>query len=495
MKSFLHHFMERQVADRPNAPALSDPTGAGWNWAGLDAAVRDIGKLLDDAGVRQGDRVMIIAENCASAVAVIYACSRRGAAVIPVNARQTSAEIDRVILHAKPAVIFATTPVSPDAGAHAARLGAITVTGMFGSIDMLIRNSDPEGDGDVVAILYTTGTTGDPKGVMLTHDNLRYAGRQSAELRGMTAEDQIYGVLPMTHVFGLASIISAAAYAGAAIRFEPRFSAARLLAALQDGVTLFSGVPQMHAHLMQYAHEKGFDRLQGSALRYVSSGAAPLDPMWKRKAENFYGVALQNGYGMTETSAGTCITNNKIGDPDTSVGRPLPGVELRIDQEVEGASDGSGEILTRGPHVMKGYFRNPEETSRVLDAEGWMHTGDLGKIDAEGRLHVLGRSKELIIRGGFNIYPPEVEAALNEHPGVIQSAVIGRRISGDEEVLAFCQVPTGSTLTPDVLRDFAAERLARYKLPARIVIATTLPVAPTGKILKHKLLNAFEHEL
>ncbi len=495
MTTSLHHYMEQQVATRPDAAALSDPTGADWSWAELDAVTHDIGRHLDEAGVRQGDRVMLIAENCASAVAVIHACSRRGASVIPVNARQTAAEIDRVIAHATPAVIFATTQVSPDARAHAARLGAGTITGLFGRIDMLTRKSDPQGDGDVAAILYTTGTTGDPKGVMLTHDNLLFAGCKSAELRSMTADDLIYGVLPMTHVFGLASIISAAAYAGAAIRFEPRFSAARLYAALHEGVTLFSGVPQMHAHLMQYAHEIGVDQLSGSVLRYVSSGAAPLDPVWKRKAETFYGVALQNGYGMTETSAGTCITNNGFGDPDTSVGRPLPGVELRIDEQINGGGNGCGEILTRGPHVMKGYFRNPEETSRVLDIEGWMHTGDIGKIDQEGRLHVLGRSKELIIHGGFNIYPPEVETALNEHPEVIQSAVIGRRISGDEQVLAFCQVPAGSALTPEILRDFAAERLARYKLPARIVIATELPAAPTGKILKHMLLDAFASEL
>lgn len=495
MTQYLHQTMDYQTANRQDAFALSDTTGASWSWADLNAAVEDIEQNLTGAGVSTGDRVMVIAENCAVAVAVVFACSRIGAAVVPINARQTAAEIDRVIAHAGPAAIFATTQVSPDAANHANRLGAAPVTGRFGSIDMLTRGSDAQGDGDVAAILYTTGTTGDPKGVMLTHANLLYAGQQSATLRGMTQDDLIYGVLPMTHVFGLASIISAAAYAGAAIRFEPRFSAAGLYDALQDGVTLFSGVPQMHAHLMQYAQEQGVTQLRGHALRYVSSGAAPLDPVWKRKAEEFYGVALQNGYGMTETSAGTCITKNQIGDPDISVGSPLPGVELRIDQAVDGGGDDCGEILTRGPHVMKGYFRNPDETKRVLDAEGWMHTGDLGKIDDHGRLHILGRSKELIIHGGFNIYPPEVEMALNEHPQVIQTAVIGRRVCGDEQVLAFCQVPHGIKLDPMELREFAAQRLARYKLPAQIVITSDLPAAPTGKILKHKLLDAFKNDL
>jgi acyl-CoA synthetase (AMP-forming)/AMP-acid ligase II len=360
---------------------------------------------------------------------------------------------------------------------------------------MVARDSDPDADPEVAVLLYTTGTTGTPKGVMLTHDNLCFGGRTSANLRGMTPEDVIYGVLPVTHVFGLASVVTAATYAGAHVRFEPRFSAAALYAALTDGVTLLSAVPQMHALLMQYTKEQGYDRLPSETLRYVSSGAAPLDPTWKRKAEAFYGVALQNGYGMTETTAGVAATGNPIGDPDTSVGPALPGVEIAIDETVEGGGDGAGEVLTRGLHIMKGYYRNPEETARVLDADGWMHTGDLGCIDGNGHLHILGRSKELIIHGGFNVYPPEVEAALNDHPGVIQSAVIGRQKNGDEQVLAFCQVPEGSDLTPEVLREFVAERLAGYKRPSHIVLATTLPAAPTGKLLKHKLIEAFADAL
>lgn len=489
MITHLHHYMERQVALRPNAPALSDTAGINWCWAELDVAARDLEQVISEAGVCRGDRVMVIAENCATAVAIIHATSRLGAAVIPINARQTATEIDRVIAHARPAVIIAMTQVSADATSHAKRLGAVAISGSFGCVEMLICESNPQVDEDVAAILYTTGTTGDPKGVMLTHSNLLYAGQQSAQLRGMTCDDRIYGVLPMTHVFGLASIMSAAAFAGACIRFEPRFSAANLFHALQDGITLFSGVPQMHAHLMQYVREKGMDRLPQNALRYVSSGAAPLDPVWKRKAENFYGVALQNGYGMTETTAGTCITSNQIGDSDTSVGWPLPGVEIKIDETVQGGGDGSGEVLTRGPHVMKGYFNNPQETDRVLDADGWLHTGDLGQIDAEGRLHILGRSKELIIRGGFNVYPPEVEQALNEHPQVIQSAVIGRKIDNDEEVLAFCQIHPASALGPEDLGQFIADKLARYKIPSKIFLAAELPAAPTGKILKHKLLE------
>ena len=495
MTKLWHHLPEAQLAARPDAPALSDTTGADWTWADLDAAIADLERHLKDAGVVRGDRVLMLVENCAAAIAGFFACSRLGATVIPFNARQTAAEVDRVMQHATPAAILMTSEVSSDAAAHAARMGATSIAGRFGTLDIVTCASDPEGDGDVAVVLYTTGTTGDPKGVMLTHGNLVFGGTASAQLREMSSDDVIYGVLPISHVFGLASVVTAAALTGASIRFEPRFLAERLYDALTSGVTLLSAVPQMHALLMQYTREQGFDRLPSETLRYVSSGAAPLDPTWKRQAEAFYGVALQNGYGMTETTAGVSITQSKLGDPDISTGPPLPGVEVHIDETVPGGGEGAGEVLVRGPHVMKGYFRNHDETAKALSDEGWLRTGDLGKLDGAGRLHILGRSKELIIHGGFNVYPPEVEAALNDHPQVVQAAVIGRMVGGDEKVMAFCQVPEGCDLTEDALRAFVAERLAGYKRPSRIILASSLPAAPTGKILKHKLLDAFSDQL
>lgn len=496
MISRWHHLLDRQVDTRPDIHALSDSSGVKWDYRAMDAACLDLQEALSTAGVVEGDRVLILAENCAAAVAALFACSRLGAVAIPVNARQTEAEITRVADHARPAAVLFTAHVSPDAEAHGARMGARPVHGKFGELLLATPYpSSPDAARDVAVILYTTGTTGQPKGVMLTHDNLLFGGRTSAQLRGMVQSDLIYGVLPITHVFGLASVVTGAFTIGAPIRFEARFSAAKLYSALQDGATLLSAVPQMHALLMQYTKEQGFDRLENSKLRYVSSGAAPLDPAWKRKAEAFYGVAIQNGYGMTETTAGTCVTANELGSPDISCGPALPGVEVMIDESVEGGGDGMGEVLTRGPHIMKGYYKNPEETAKAITPEGWLRTGDLGKIDETGNLHILGRSKELIIHGGFNVYPPEVEAALNDHPQVVQCAVIGRRKDGDEQVMAFVQAAPDDLPEVEDLRAFAAERLAGYKRPARIVVATALPAAPTGKILKHKLLDTFADQL
>ncbi|WP_425046769.1 class I adenylate-forming enzyme family protein [Primorskyibacter sp. S87] len=498
----IHHLVADKARRMPDAVAVIDCDGREVTYAEHREAIAEAAAILHGQGVQSGDRVTIVSENCHATAVLIFAASTVGAYAVPVNARMTPAEISRVLDHATPRVTIFTTAVSTEAAAHAETARSETQNTSFGTIALAVTApSNPEpvenGPDETAVILYTTGTTGVPKGVMLTHANLLFAGRISAELRGMAPGDRVYGVLPLTHVFGLASMLMAASHAGATVQLETRFRPDRVYEALRNGVTVFPGVPQMHALLMQYTRDQGFTRLENSKLRYVSSGAAPLDPAWKRKAEAFYGLALQNGYGMTESTAGICGTRNPIGTPDTSVGPPLPGIEIRLDTSVGAENDTeTGEILTRGPHVMKGYFKNPAETAKTIDRDGWLRTGDLGKIDEAGNLHVVGRSKELIIRGGFNVYPPEVEAALNDHPQVIQSAVIGRAVEGgNEEILAFVQCSDPASLDPETLRVFVSDRLTSYKRPSRIILTTELPAAATGKILKHKLLSTFAEQL
>lgn len=493
----VEEFLADRVAAAPDSTALSDSSGAHWSYSDLDRASDDLADHLRAAGVQANDRVLLLVENCAAAVATLHAAWKVGAVIIPFNARQTEAEVARVVKHATPAVIVATSHVSPDATAHATRMGATEINGAFGTMMLARGTSDPDVDLQGVAVLlYTTGTTGDPKGVMLTHSGVRFGGMASSGLRKMVPEDVVYGVLPMSHVFGLISVLVGACYTGAHVQIDARFSAQKLYEAAMGGVTIIPAVPQMHALVMQYTKEQGMERLDAPKLRYVSSGGAPLDPAWKRKAETFYELPLQNGFGMTETSSGASATNNPIGSPDISVGPVTPGTEASIDRNAPGGNGvDEGEVLVRGPHLMKGYYRNPVETAKALDADGWLHTGDLGKIDAEGRMYILGRSKELIIHGGFNVYPPEVEAALNDHPQVIQSAVVGRTKDGDEEVLAFVQVSDNDRPEIDALRAFVKERLAGYKRPKHIILATSLPAAPTGKILKHKMIQVLGGEL
>lgn len=491
-----HDYLAQHIAAQPQAPALIDSGGADWDYAALDAACCDMQACLEAGGARRGDRVLLLAENCAAAVAVLFACSRMGVTVIPVNARQTAAEVDRILTHAEPVLVVMTSAASSEAAAHAGRLDGAEHTGRFGAVHVApAYPSAPGDDPDLAVLLYTTGTTGMPKGVMISHSNLVFAGLAARSFRSLEPGDLVYGVAPMTHVIGLASMMTATICAGATAWLEARFSVQRLYQALQKGVTHLPAVPQMHALLMQHVQEQGHATLNSPRLAYVSSGGAPLDPAWKRKAEAFYGLPLQNGYGMTETTAAASITRSKLGDPDVSVGPPVPGVAFRIDEDVPGGGDGMGEVITRGPNVMQGYYKNPGETAKVLDGEGWLRTGDLGRIDAAGKLHIVGRTKELIIHGGFNVYPPEVEAALNDHPQVIQCAVVGRMVAGDEKVLAFVQVAPGDMPDEQTLRAFAAERLSGYKRPSQIIVATALPAAPTGKILKHKLLETFADQL
>ncbi len=494
----VHELVFRSADKFADATALIDFNDRRFSWNEYVSSIEAGRDLLVSHGVRTGDRVMIVAENCAALAILVFAASLIEAIAIPVNARMSPSELKRISDHAMPGLTIWTTAASPSAREHADTHQAQHIESPFGALAVKAHaanagtNTDPA---DIAVLLYTTGTTGTPKGVMLSHANFMFAGAASATLRDMRPTDLIYGALPLTHVFGLASMLMASAHAGAAIQFTPRFKAEQLLAALKQDVTLLPAVPQMHALLMHHTHGLGEDRLTGSKLRYVSSGAAPLDPAWKRKAEAFYGLPLQNGYGMTESTAGVSSTCNPIGSPDTSVGKPLPGVEVKLDTSVGSATD-VGEVLTRGPHVMLGYFRNDEETTKAIDADGFLHTGDLGRFDEDGNLHIVGRAKELIIRSGFNVYPPEVEAAFNDHPDVVQCAVIGRNTKdGNEEVLAFVQCADPEKLDLAGLQAFVAERLTSYKRPSFILPVKQLPAASTGKILKHKLLEEFASEI
>ncbi|MHA7874066.1 class I adenylate-forming enzyme family protein [Roseivivax sp.] len=495
----IHQMLTPHVEARPEEAAIIDADGTRYSWADYARASEEAAGLMAEAGVTAGDRVLIVAENCFAVAALVMAASRLSAWAVPVNARLSGHEIARVTAHAEPRAVFYTTGVSKEARAHAEAASAEACAVTWGELKRAAGPGgapEPEDAGaDQVAImLYTTGTTGAPKGVMLSHGNLVFAATASRDLRDLAPGDHVYGALPMTHVFGMASMLMASARAGCTVELAARFSAEALYDALTRGATVVPAVPQMHALLMAYAAEHGHETLGSTRLRYVSSGAAPLDPAWKRKAEAFYGLPLQNGYGMTETTAGVSGTRNALGDPDISVGPPLPGVEVALDETV-GAEAGVGEVLTRGPHIMKGYYRNPEATAQAITPDGFMRTGDLGRIDAEGRLHIVGRSKELIIRGGFNVYPPEVEAALNDHPAVVQSAVVGRAIRGDEEVLAFCQITRPDAVTSTELAEFTRAHLTGYKRPSRIFIVEALPAAATGKILKHRLLEVFAERI
>ena len=502
MTGRVHDLLLAAARARPDALAILENGTRHVTWADLAEHAACAADHLHDAGAGPGDRILLVSENSVEATAFLFAASLIGASAVLANARLTEPEIARITDHCEPRVTILTTAASDDAARHAATLGARDITGSFGRAALLslpdARPNEPHDDPaqQTAMLLYTSGTTGTPKAAMMTHANMIAAGNAAAHQRDMTADDVVYLVLPTSHIFG-AVVLMAVASRQCACRLETRFSAERLYDAVQQDVTVLPAVPQMHAHLFHYTETNDLPRPSGNRLKYVSSGGAPLDPAWKRKAEAFYGTAMQNGYGLTETAAGICATKNPIGDADISVGRPMLNCLVKLDMTVPGATpdEGIGEILAGGPQIASGYFRAPDLTAQAFTEGGFFRTGDLGRFDDEGRLHISGRSKELIIRSGFNVYPPEIEATLTDHPDVIMASVVGRAVEGNEEVLAFVATRDNSTVTEAELMAFAETRLAPYKRPARIIVAHSLPAAATGKILKSKLIDTFADAL
>ncbi len=487
----------RQSACRPDAEALRDIERV-WTYAELATATASVTRSLAEAGVRPGDRVLVAGENCAALVALLFGIARLDAWPVLVNARLSAREIDAIRGHCRPRLTVYLAFVSAEAAAHAARHDATETFAIPAMHKILLSPLDAECVAEPIesdpaarvgALIYTTGTTGDPKGVMLTHRNLLFIAAVSSTLRRVGPGDRVYGVLPISHVYGLASVCLGSLYAGACLQLEARFSPQAFADALaHSGITVAQGVPAMYARLLDHAKSTG-QRVTAPSLRFVYAGGSPLDSALKSAVEDLFGLPLHNGYGLTETAPTVTQTRLEAPRHDCSVGTVLPGVEIRIVTPLgcDVAHGEAGELWVRGPNVMRGYYRNAALTAQTIDGAGWLRTGDLARQEADGALFIVGRSKELIIRSGFNVYPVEVEGVLNAHPAVSQSAVIGRAVAGNEEVIAFVELASGACADAAELTQFARKSLAPYKVPAEIVILPALPASTTGKVLKQQL--------
>lgn len=483
-------------AEDPDLLAIIDHDNRHFTYGDLAEMVDQMARALAAHGLRPGDRLICIAENSATFAVSILAAARLRAWITPLNARQSENEIEAVRNHSGARAILFTPEASPPAMAHANRLGA-SVIGRLACGDILVtpvyeteaEPLDPTPETQVAALMYTTGTTSAPKGVMLTHSNLMWNARASGGVRELTPGDVVLAVLPATHIYCFSSGILAALHARAAIRFIPRFTPEAVLDAFAEGASMMPAVPQMYQAIVNHLKSQG-KKPYAPRLRLISSGGAPLDPDWKRGIEEFFGLPLHNGYGLTETSPGVSVTRSARPRPDTSVGEPVEGVELLIDAPNE---DGVGELLIRGPNIMKGYYRNPEATSIAIRPDGFFCSGDLARFGENGDLYIAGRKKELIIRSGFNVYPPEIEAMLTRHPDVHQAAVVGRQIPGNEEILAFILTEPGASA--EAIETWLRDQLVAYKIPQHFLIVDAYPAAPTGKILKHKLIETFKDRL
>ncbi|MDJ0951899.1 MAG: class I adenylate-forming enzyme family protein, partial [Alphaproteobacteria bacterium] len=451
------------ATEAPDRIAVADQR-ATRSFSELKDDVDRIAGLFAARGVGAGDRLLIVLENSVAGACAILAAARLRAWAVPLNARLSEREIDTIRDHCSPRLLVFTVGVSRDAAKHAERhgaeadpaldpLGALIARGVAGAPEPV----DDRPEDQVAALIYTSGTTGAPKGVMLTHDNLMFIAGRSSAIRYLNPADRVYAVLPMSHVFGLASVLLGSLYQGARLDLVARFDGEEVARALaEDGVTVFQGVPQMYARLMALSKVRGAP-LPAPHLRYLSSGGAPLDLDLKHRVEAMWNQPVHNGYGMTETSPTVSTTDTDNPAADESCGPLIPDVEVRI-AGPDGAAlpaGEAGEIWVRGRLIMKGYYRDPDQTAEVMTPDGWFKTGDLGRFSDAGELYVVGRAKELIIRSGFNVYPPEVEAVVASHPDVALAAVLGRPVDGNEEVVAFVQPVPGHQIDEAALRAHA----------------------------------------
>lgn len=490
----VHELIAPWVQAQPEALAVHDGQ-CRLSYAQLWEAAGGLAQALADAGLRPGDRLLVVGENCAAACALFVAASQLDVWVSIVNARLSEREIAQFTTHSGARRVVYLTHVSPEAVVHARRaqaLGWSTPVGALG-LGPLNVQSVPEPCSDdpaeqVAALVYTSGTTGQPKGVMLTHANLMFVAQSARQVREMRPGDTVYGVLPMAHVVGLSTQFLGSLCAGASLLLESRFTPEAAARALREqGVTLFVGVPALFARLLEWSRAQQ-QPLVAPALRLISVAGSPLTPSLKAQVEQALGQTLHNGYGLTET--GPTIAQTR-GAPrgDCAVGSPIPGVEVRVvDAQRQPVPAGDvGELWVRSPGRMRGYYLDAVTTAAVVDAQGWFNTGDMARQGADGALEIVGRSKELIIRSGFNVYPVEVEQVLNSHAAIVQSAVVGREQADNEEVVAFVEVKAGMALDLQALQQFLRAQLSPYKLPSEIRVVPALPSAPTGKILKHIL--------
>ncbi len=484
-------------------PALVEASGA-WTYGQLSSAVDRARAWLGDSGVRPGDRVMIVCENCRALVALVMALSGLDAWPVLVNARLSAREVDEIREHCGARLTIYTTAVSPHAANHAKRCSAIIADPAdLGTIGVGPSNEavepealDPVVSNRVAVVIYTSGTTGQPKGVLLTHRGVLYMATVSARIRKLSPGDRVLCVLPISHAVGFSVVLLGGLVSGVRLYLAPRFDPAAVLKSMEkDGLTIVLGAPAMFSLLVEYANLKGLKSLRFPNLRIISSSGAPLPPALKSSVETLFGMPLYNGYGVTECSP--TVAQACVEDPrkDTSVGRIFPGIETKlIGKDGQPVPDGEvGELWVKGPTVMKGYYRASDETAAAISPEGWFNTRDLAQLK-DGNLFIVGRTKDLIVRFGFNVYPAEIEAVLNSHPAIVRSAVIGRPVQGDqggEEVVAFIQPRPDFPVTIEELTEFAAQRLASYKRPNRILSVPSMPLTLTGKVIKDELAKTF----
>jgi long-chain acyl-CoA synthetase len=484
---------EQAAAEHDERPAVR-MDGLVLSYSQLHDDARRMTSLLSSLGVAPGDRVAVMLPNVPAFPIAFYGALGAGAVVVPMNPLLKSREVAYYLRDSSADVLFAWHTAAEEAAKGAAETGARVVqadqpdlAGLLGESGPAPASADRADDDDAV-ILYTSGTTGWPKGAQLTHANLTCnAGLTATALLGLGPGDVVMGCLPLFHIFGLTCGLNATIISGGTLTLLPRFDPVRALEVVtRDKVTIFEGVPTMYAAML---HHPAGAHVDASSLRLCVSGGSAMPVEILRGFEQAFGCVILEGYGLSETSPVASFNHpDKIRKPG-SIGTPVEGVQMRV----VGAGGGElpvgevGEIAIRGHNVMKGYWRKPDATAEAIQ-DGWFLTGDLARIDEDGYFYIVDRKKDVIIRGGLNVYPREIEEVLYEHQAVAEAAVIGIP-HGElgEEIGAAVVLKPGMTATPEELREFVRERVAPYKYPRCLWFAPALPKGATGKIVRREV--------
>ncbi|MFB7266121.1 long-chain fatty acid--CoA ligase [Streptomyces nojiriensis] len=464
-------------------------------YAELDDASARFATVLQERGLRPGDRVAMTMPNVPLFPVVYYGILRAGGVVVPMNPLLKAREVAYVLRDCGTRVAVVFPLFAEEVAKAAAEVGVDCLVTEASAFQDLLTAAEPlsgmvdREEDDTALILYTSGTTGAPKGAELTHRNLVSNTATTAEtLLHAGPHDVLFGGLPLFHAFGQTCALNAAVAAGATLTLLPRFDPHQALEVMhRDGVTIFLGVPTMYSALLHAELPEGYDV---SSVRLAVSGGAAIPVEVLHAFEQRFGATVLEGYGLSETSPVASFNHPDRPRKAGSIGMPIRGVEMKLVAE-DGSEVGPGEvgeIAIRGENVMKGYFNRPTATADAV-RDGWFHSGDLARVDEEGFYFIVDRKKDLIIRGGYNVYPREIEEVLYGHPAVAEAAVVGvpHEVHG-EEVAAVIALRSGAEATAEEIRDYVKERVAAYKYPRIVTFTAELPKGPTGKILKREIV-------
>ena len=463
------------------------------NYAALNGASAAVAGFLRDRGVGAGDRVGLLMPNVPYFPIIYFATLRLGGIVVPLNPLLRDREIEYHLSDSGSKILLGWNGFDESAGPGAAAAGVDYVSVAPGDFEGLLAGVTPVGeiepreDGDGAVIIYTSGTTGTPKGATLTHSNIGRGAEVACDLVSAGPDTVAVATLPLFHVFGMNSVMNVAVHAHGTLTLVPRFEPGNVLGIIErDRATVFAGVPTMYTSMLNHPDREKYD---ASSLSLCVSGGSALPVEVLRGFDEAFDCKVLEGYGLSEsTGMGSFNQPDRERKPG-SIGVPIGGTEFRlVDEKDEDVPAGErGEVIMRGPFVMSGYWGKEEATASAMKG-GWFHTGDIATVDDDGYYFIVDRKKDLIIRGGYNVYPREVEEAIYEHPAVREVAVVGLPHEElGQEVGAAISLKPGKEATPDEIKAFAKERVAAYKYPRQIWIVDELPKGPTGKILKREI--------